>query len=144
MANCLKRWQEFRVVEHLRKMDVTGMTAQEVVDLLRCELDIRLSDSTQLLRLAKDAEIELNLLKPKKEQRVYPSGKARSEDRPTVLAAAIADQEQRFQLLLSNLGIDIGMDTQYQQPEYLRRLVKQIESRSFVDKYSQTLVREES
>ena len=144
MANCLKRWQEFRVVEHLRKMDVTGMTAQEVLDLLRCELDIRLSDATQLHRLAKDAEIELNLLKPQKKSRSYPNGNPRSEDRPTVLAAAIADQEQRFQLLLSNLGIDTNIDTQYKQPEYLTHLVKQIESRSFVDKYSRTLVREES
>lgn len=143
MANCLKRWQEFRVVEHLRKIDVTGMTADEVVSQLRCELDIRLSDATQLFRLAKDAEIELNLLKPKK-ARSYPSGNPRSEDRPTVLAAAIADQEQRFQLLLNNLGIDTNIDTQYKQPEHLTHLVKQIESRSFVDKYSQALVREES
>ena len=108
MANCLKRWQEFRVVEHLRKIDVTGMTADEVVS------------------------------------RSFPSGNPRSEDRPTVLAAAIADQEQRFQLLLNNLGIDTNIDTQYKQPEHLTHLVKQIESRSFVDKYSQALVREES
>ena len=136
MANQLTHADMFKAYDFLKGNNVDGLSRDQVLLELFYQAGVKLSPD-QLRRLCKNGDLKIDFQTKPPQRKKAP--KNRSEDRAVVLAAAVTEMREQFDLLLENLG---NQDIRYQHSPHIAKLLKQIVARSCVDSYSQREQRE--